>query len=290
MSRLFFGVAALSAALLPSSARAQVFDRYLNPILAKAPGADGVKEIKQLTPSLISNNDHVLPDTQGAMIVVKTNESRFSKLMVQAARQKVGDKSMPILIIERFVTFREGTDRAVQAKGENVHLFEGFHFSLDMGQVVPPALGGDLRLVVDGRKVYAEPLNKARLFLVTKPLPGTEPKKAATVAVGETFEARYFNGTYKLYDDGRRSGTLTLKVAEDGDVSGDYFSDKDGQKYEVFGKIGTSKHVIQFTIKFPQTRQVFQGWLFTGNAKALTGSSRLQDREAGFYAIRQENE
>src|SRR5262249_6371324 len=134
------------------------------------------------------------------------------------------------------------------------------------------------------------PVGKAKIYLVTKPLPGTEPKKADKVVIGETFEPRYFNGTYKFYDDGRRSGKLVLKVLANGEVTGDYFSDKDGQKYEVFGKVGVPKHSIQFTIKFPRTEQVFQGWLFTGDGKALTGSARMQDRETGFYALRMEQE
>jgi hypothetical protein len=54
----------------------------------------------------------------------------------------------------------------------------------------------------------------------------------------------------------------------------------------VTGKIGTVKHSVRFTVKFPRAEQVFQAWLFTGDGKALAGFSRLQDREAGFYALR----
>jgi hypothetical protein len=291
MHRGIVGVVAfLSLLARPASLHADAFDRYINPVLARAATAAGVQELKQLTPSLVSTHDHVLPDSAGALLVVKTNDTRYGKLLVQTARQKIGDRTVPMLIIDRFVTFKEGEERAVQASGQNIHLFEGFHFSLDLGQVVPAQMGGDLRLVVDGRKVYVEPLGKAKMYLVTKPLPGTEPKKSAKVVIGETFEPRYFNGTYKLYDDGRRSGKLVLKVNDHGDVTGDYYSDKDGQKYEVFGKVGVPKHAIQFTIRFPRSEQVFQGWLFTGDGKALTGSSRLQDRETGFYAVRVEQE
>src|SRR5262249_42284365 len=101
---------------------------------------------------------------------------------------------------------------------------------------------------------------------------------------------RYFNGTYQLYDDGRRSGKLTLKVTESGEVTGAYYSDKDGRKYEVKGKVGSPAHSVQFTVKFPQTEQAFHGWLFTGNGKAMAGTSRLQEWEAGFYALRAEEE
>ncbi len=280
----------LGILILLSSAplvRADAFERYTNPILAKVPAAEGVKEPKQLTRALIADNDGVLKDNSGAFVMVQTNEGRFSKLLVRTARQKVdATSSVPIALLDRYVTYREGQERTVHASGQNVILFDGFHFSLDIGQVVPADLGGDLHFVAQEGKIYLEPLGKAKLYLVTKPLPEAAPKKTSKLVIGETFDTRYFNGTYKLSDDGRRSGKLTLQVDDEGEVTGAYYSDKDGQKYEVKGRIGTPKHAIQFTIKFPRTQQVFQGWLFTGDAKAITGSSRLQDREAGFYALR----
>src|SRR6516164_5520535 len=79
---------------------ADAFDRYTNPVLAKAPGAEGVQELKQLTPEVIADHDHVLPDAAGALVIVKTNEGRYGKLLVQAARQKTKDKAVPILLID----------------------------------------------------------------------------------------------------------------------------------------------------------------------------------------------
>jgi hypothetical protein len=101
----------------------------------------------------------------------------------------------------------------------------------------------------------------------------------------------YFNGAYKLYDDGRRSGTMHLKVADNGVVTGHFFSDKDGQKYDVDGKINKdAKNMIEFLITYPRTSQSFTGYLFTGDGKALTGYSRIENRETGFYATRIEDE
>ena len=283
------GVLVLLACLRPL--RADAFDRYTNPVLAKAPTAAGVREVKQLTPALIADHEGVLRGLEGALVVVQTNEGRYSKLLVQAARQKVaGGAPNPVLLIDCYVTYKEGQERAAEASGQNVRLFHGFRFSLDIGQVVPESLGGDLRFVAADGQVYAEPVGEARFYLVTKPLPEAEPKKGDRPAVGGPFDVRFFNGTYKLHDDGRRSGTLTLQVADNGDVTGAYYSDKDGRKYEVEGKVGTPKNSIRFTIKFPRTLQDFHGWLFTGDAKALTGSSRLQDRETGFYALRVEEQ
>jgi hypothetical protein len=280
---------AFAALSLPVAVRADVFDYYTNPVLNKVPGADGAKEVKELPQRLLTQHDRVLTNVPGAFLVVKTNQGRNAKLLVHAARQRIDEeRSMPILLIERYVTFREGEERTIEASGKELSLFPGFRLSLDLGQVVPAELGGDLRLVVEGDKVFVQPLGKAKLYLVTKALPDIVPRKGAKLVVGDTFEPRYFNGTYKLYDDGRRSGTLNLKVEEDGSVSGTYYSDKDGRKYEVHGKIGMPRHSIQFTIKFPRSEQTFQGFLFTGDGQVMTGSSRLADREAGFYARRVE--
>lgn len=266
---------------------AEVFDYYVNPVLARAIEAKETKEVKQLTPALILANDRVLPHTTAAFLVVKTNSGRQAKLLVQVARQKIdAERSVPILLIDRYVTYKEGEERTVQAEGKGLHLFPGFRFSLDLGQVVPEELGGDLRFVVKDGKAYTEPVGKARLYLITRALPDAMPKKGAKFVAGETFEPRWFNGTYHLVSDGRRSGKLTLTVAEDGSVSGSYYSDKDGAKYPVRGEIGSPKHTIQFTVKFPRSEEIFQGWLFTGDGQAIAGKSRLQEREAGFYAKR----
>lgn len=280
----------LVLSMLPSAGwAADAFDHYTNPVLSRVIEDKGTKDIKQLTPSAIVENDRVLPRAAAAFIVVKTNAGRYAKLLVQVARQRIdAERSMPMLLIDRYVTYKEGEERTVHAHGENLSLYPGFRLSLDLGQVVPEELGGDLRFVVEKGKSYTEPLGKARLYLVTKALTDAAPKKGAKFVMGETFEPRYFDGTYQLYDDGRRSGRLTLKVAEDGSVEGTYYSDKDGAKYEVFGKVGVPRHSIQFKIKFPRSVQTFQGWLFTGDGQVLTGSSRLQERETGFYAKRVE--
>ncbi len=267
-----------------------VFDHYVNPTLVKTLDTDLVKEIKQLTPAMIAENDQVLPGITGTVLIVKTNETRNCKLLVHNARQKVfgTDKALPMLLIERFATYREDQERTVLASGKNLALFPSFRVNLDLGQVVPEELGGDLRFVVADGKAHVEPIGKAKLYLAVKPLPDATPKKAGKVVVGEKFEIKYFNGSYKLHDDGRRSGTLKLEVEDDGLVRGSYFSDKDGTKYEVAGRVGMPNHTIMFTIKLPRTEQEFRGMLFTGDAKVLAGTSRILDREASFYATRME--
>ncbi|MFO0846647.1 MAG: hypothetical protein U0797_30480 [Gemmataceae bacterium] len=271
-----------------SSARGDVFDHYNNPALARLTEGKNARELKRLTPSDVVEHDRVLPGHTSAFLVVRTNGGRLAKLLVQAGKQKIdAERAVPILSIERFVTFKEGEVQTRLATGANQSLYAGFRFSLDLGQVVPEALGGDLRFVVEGDKVYAEPVGKARLYVVTQHDPSTAPRKGGKFVMGSRFSADYFNGTFRLHDDGRRSGKLVLKVDEERRVSGAYYSDKDGQRYEVTGKVGSPPHAVEFTVKLPRTEQTFRGMLFTGDGRAIAGTSKLADRESAFYATRE---
>jgi hypothetical protein len=276
--------------LLAATAHGDVFDHYVNPTLAKLAGSKDAAEVKRLTSAMVLAHDRVLPGTPSAFLIVRTNGDRYAKLLLQTGRQRLpGGKTVPILSIEQFVTYKEGEERAVVASGKNQSLYDGFRFSLDLGQVVPEAVGGDVRFVVEGDKAYAEPVGKAKLYLVTRHDPALEPKTPGKLVMGRKFEARYFAGTFRLHDDGRRSGKLILSVDDDKRVTGSYYSDKDGAKYEVNGKIALAPpHAIEFTIKFPRVEQTFKGMLFTGDGKAMAGTSRLAEREAAFYATREE--
>ena len=280
----------LCLALSATGARADPFDLYLNKDLERLVEGKNVKEIKELTPTMIVENDRVLAKTISAFVVVRTNGGRYAKLLVQAAKQKIdAENAVPILSIERYVTYKEGEEQTILVSGKNQSLYHGFRFSLDLGQVVPKAVGGDLKFVVDGDKIHTEGVGKAKMYLVTKHDPSVEPKMASKFVMGEKFEPKYFAGTFRMNDDGRRAGKLVLKVDEDNKtVIGSYYSAKDGQKYDVTGKIGTPTHSIEFTVKFPRTEQVFKGMLFTGTGKAIAGTSRMVDREAAFYATREE--
>jgi hypothetical protein len=288
MPRLMLGL--ILTLLIPLAARADVFDRCTNSLLARAPEAEGVKEIKRLTPDLVAQHGRLVPGTGSAFLVVKTSTGLNSKLLVQMARQRTPQGSVPMALVERFVTYKSGEEQALQASGQNVHLYGGFLYKLEIGQVVVPDVGGDVRFVVDGDHGYLEPVGQAKLYLLTKNLPGSEVKKSAKPAIGETFEPTFFNGSYKLIDDGRRVAKLTLKVDADGAVSGEYISEQSGRSYEVTGKVGNPKHAIQFSVRFPQSEQHFNGWMFTRDGKALCGFTKLQEKEFGFYALRLEEE
>ncbi len=84
-----FGVTLLLGLPLAGSVgAAEVFDYYVNPVLARAVEAKETKEIKQLTRAMIDENDRVLPRATAAFLVVKTNGGRYAKLLVQSARRR----------------------------------------------------------------------------------------------------------------------------------------------------------------------------------------------------------
>lgn len=279
---------------IPTLGWADTFDYYTNTVLTDAVRNDQLQSIDVLTPELIAEHFSVLPDASGAFVVVQTNDRRFAKLLIRSARVKVSDDQLvALLLVERFTTYREATERAVHADNDNLHLYAGFRLNLDHGQIVPEDLGGDVMVVAEEGaplNLSLKPVGEAKMYLLTEALPNVIPKNPRQPTVGAEFSPTYFTGTYQLHDDGRRSGELQLEATEEGDVTGSFYSDKDGQKYEVAGKVGTPRHTIRFTIKFPRTVQTFDGFLFTGDAAALTGSSTLEGRVAGFYAVRMTDE
>jgi hypothetical protein len=286
-------LSALACLVAVTAARGEQFDYYTYPVLTKAVAGGAAKEVPELTSDQISDLTGVLPDSPSAFLVVVTNEKRYARLLVQPARQKVGaDKQAPLLLVDKFTTFSGKSERAVQAAGQALHLYPGLRLNLDIGQVVPEAVPADLVCVASDKKpntFTVKPAGAAKLYTVPAPIPGVVPKKAPKLVVGETFETRFMAGKYKLYDDGRRSGVLKLEVKEDGEIAGVFTSDKEGREYEVQGKAGTPRHAITFTLKFPATTQTFTGFMFTGDGRVIAGTSKMQDREAAFYAERVED-
>ena len=131
-------------------------------------------------------------------------------------------------------------------------------------------------------------MKDAKLFLVTKAIPGLTPKKSPKLVVGETFEIRFFASRVQAARRRPADRRHEARSEQAGDITGTYTSDKDGKEYPVEGKAGTPRHAVSFTIKFPATMQTFTGYMFTGDGKAIAGTTKIQEREAGFYAERME--
>src|SRR5262245_15322942 len=118
---------AVTALALAPAARGDAFDHYLNAHLAKLADGKYVQEVKQLTPVMVVDHDRVLPRVPSAFLVVRTNGGRWAKLLVQAGKQKIdAERAVPILSIERYVTYKEGEEQAIVASGKGQSLYAGF--------------------------------------------------------------------------------------------------------------------------------------------------------------------
>lgn len=263
------------------------FDAYTRPGLASLAKSDAVLPRKLVSTGDLAEHDRVIPSVTAGFLVVKTNGGRFTKLQVVPGRQKVdSEKHLPVLIVDRFVTFKDGEERAVASSGTGLTLYPGFKLNLDLGQIVPGDLPGDLVVRAESGRVVVETVGKAEMWQAVKTLPDPQPNRPGRPTPGNKFQVEHWTGTYILQDDGRRSGTLEIKVDAQGEVNGSYYSAKDGSKYEVRGRTGPAPHAIQFGIRFPRTEQIYQGFLFTGDLAAMAGTSKFGDRETAFYAIR----
>lgn len=275
--------------LLNGFIHADTFDRYTNSVLSKAVESPQVIAIEKLLPAQVVKHNTLFQETGGALLIVKTNQGHFAKVLVQFARQRNQQETVPMALLERATSYKLGQERAIQAFSATVHLYDGFQYSFDLGQVVPTAIGGDVCYRHTPEGGYLEAVGKARMFLVTKHPPGVEEQKTARKsAAGTAFESASMAGRYKLYDDGRRMAQLDLSIGEDGTVSGSYTSEQSGREYEITGKVHpTVKHQLSFTVKFPNTTQEFTGFAFTKQADVICGTTRMQGQEFGFYALRE---
>ncbi len=288
-SRLGVGLLLLAGALFGSHTYAQEpFDRLTRPLLMKWAPSQNFTPIKdEVSAKQIATAEGLFKDHAGTLLLVRSSQGRWARLLIQPARQKLdNDKSVPILLLEKFATCMDGEERALVKSGKEVRLFDGFRFSLDLGQVVPADLPADFVVAADGAALKIRKEKDASIWLPIKEITAPKPVKAPAIDTSKPFGPHWFTGHFQLYDDGRRSGRLEIEADKDGNLSGALFSDKDNKRYELFGKVGSPNHTAQFTVRFPRTEQYFQATLFTGDGSALTGTSRFGERETGFYAKR----
>ncbi len=263
------------------------FDLLPRPELAKLSVSESFEPVDELSIKQLTEADGRLAGISGTLLIAKTNQGRWARILISQARQKIdAEKSVPILLMDRFATCMDGEDRALVQSGKDVRLFAGFRFSLDLGQVVPPEMPADFEIASDGNQLKIKKQKGASLWIVKKEIALVKPVKPSAIDPTKPFGAHWFTGHYRLFDDGRRMGRLEIESDKEGNLSGALFSDKDNKRYELFGKVAMPNHTAQFTVRFPRSEQFFQAWLFTGDGSALAGTTRFGERETGFYAIR----
>jgi hypothetical protein len=274
---------------LPLVAAADDFDLYTGSVLAKAPSSDLAKPVEKLSYNEILRAAPVLHESSGCFVVVRTDDGNWSKLVLRAAIRKQGDAEQPIIVLERFLSLRPGTDAGRLAAGKDVYLFDKFRFNLDIGQVVPSGNGEDLVFHKQEGGGSLEATEKSKMYVLRGPLVSRPAGDGAGPSRGPVVPEDVA-GQYRLVADGKWSGRLTINVSKSGEIFGSYVSDQSGGDYPVTGFVARPPHHVKFSIKLPAAEQEFDGRFWTRGKNAMAGTVTLTGLEFGFVAIREGTE
>jgi len=274
----FFGLVA------PRDAQAlDAFDRHTSVWLRSA--VKDAMPMVEATQKQIEDLKRLDANTENPCVIIRTNGGNLAKALVSWGLRRTKDKVVPVLLLERYVTYTNGRNDTTSAAGANVMLFPGFAFNFDIGQVVPLDGGADL--------VYTEakslkPVDKAELFglsgsIVPKAVAGQFDPNANQGVVPEDFA-----GSWKLNTDGRWQADLQLAVDDEGTVTGKYVSADTKSSYPVDGKITkTVPHRVKFMIDFGNSKQEYEAFLWTKDKSTLAGSTQIDTQRFGFVANRE---
>jgi hypothetical protein len=272
---------------------ADEFGRIVGPPLFDVPHSTDTHGVTRLSDREIESLPEVVRGERSALVIATTDQGNLAKLLVSSGlrQQNPGDEKpvvVPVLNLDRYETLDRGDRVTRKARGRDIILFDGFELDLDTGQVVPPGFGGDIGFSSGGKDGPAlRASNKNMLYPITRPL-AIAAASAARPSSGPAVLPGDFNGRYTLVSNGQTSGALELSVDREGTVSGQFRSDRNGAIYPVSGKIAADlPRRIEFEIKFPRTRQVFDGLLWTEEKNALAGTVAILEHPYSFVAVRE---
>lgn len=271
----------LTLAAATSVRAADVFDRHTADVLHEA-AAKG-KPLGELSLDAAGMLKTLSPRLSSPCVIVKTNEGNWVKALVGWGFRKGPDKPIPVLLIERYVTYRSDRANSTTANGKDVMLFAGFAFDFDIGQVVPAEFGGDVQLDAKG---LLKPIGKAEIYgMDGSQLPPSDDE-IPDPSDHEGVLPRDFSGTWALNVDGRWKGELELLLDDAGKATGTYRSDESKSAYEVSGRISGAPHRLRLQLHLDNATQTFDAYLWTSDKSAMAGTTTLAERTFGFYAAR----
>lgn len=217
-------------------------------------------------------------------IVVQTDEDNWGKALVTWGLRKTADGPIPIMMIERFVTYRGDRENLTRASGKEIMLFPGFGFDFDIGQVVPIGKGDDIQCAAKGTIKASK---KSTFWLLdSSALPEPDDKRPARTT-GVVIPSD-FAGKWHVHVDGRWAGRLELQ-SEGRKVFGRFVSDDTKSIYEAQGKVAALPHNLKFNVELANANQSFDAFMWTKSKSAMAGIVTMSNRKLGFYAIRIED-
>ncbi len=217
-------------------------------------------------------------------ILIRTDEGNWTKAVVSWGFRRGGEGLIPVLLIERYVTYRKDSFSTAVASGKDVMLFTGFHFNFDIGQVVPDGQGGDLTFTSDKR---IEPLDTARLWGLDGSLVAETAPARPDPGDREGVFPTDFAGAWIVDVDGRWKGLWNIEVADNGRITGTFTSADTQSTYDLSGRVAAPPHHARLTVAFDNAEMRIDAYLWTKDKSALAGHCSLAGQEFGFFAVRQ---
>lgn len=216
--------------------------------------------------------------------IFKTDQGNWTKALVTWGLRKTVDGPVPVLIVERYVTYDATRGGATTATGRDVMLFAGFAYDFDIGQVVPPGIGQDIAFTEERTLRTADGI---QMFAVSGP-PAVEESTSAAPNPNdhEGILPRDFSGVWKLDADGRWRGTFEFEVDDEGNVGGKYLSDETQSTYNIVGRVDRGGNRLVFEVELPNAPQSYEAYLWTTDKSAMAGITTLSERRFGFHAVR----
>jgi len=263
---------------------ADVFERHPATLVKRL--AEEGEGVKQLTMNDAAKLKPLAPTIGSPCLMARTDEGGYAKLLVAwgLKKGKGSDKPTPVLLIERYVTYRGDRLDLTSASGKDVMLFPGFGFNLDIGQVVPDGQGADILFTVDGDLV---PADNAKLVVINgSQLPAADKTTRRDPNDHEGVLPEDFTGVWKLNADGRWLGELDLKLTENGKATGTFTSEESKNSYDVTGQTGSTPHNLKLEVFLANTQLSVDGYLWTKDKSQLAGTVTMTGRKFGFVATR----
>ncbi len=263
---------------------ADVFERHRSEALRKV--VETAPELDSLSLEQAIMLKSLSPTITSPCVVVRTNDGNLAKAQLAwGFRKGPGGEAIPVLLIERYVTYRSDREDVAAAAGQDIMLFAGFALNLDIGQIVPEGQGGDITLTP---KSILKPLDSARLY----GLDGSQLAEEVDDPAGDPRDhegvlPRDFAGKWTVSVDGRWRGEWDLKVVDRGRIQGKYVSEDSRSSYDLTGRIAALPHNLKLDLHLDNATQSFDAFLWTKDKSTMAGTTILSGRKFGFHAVRQ---
>ncbi|QGJ70652.1 Hypothetical protein PBC10988_23500 [Planctomycetales bacterium 10988] len=265
------------------------FDRHDEHMLKQR--IETIEAVPSMTSGQSASLQPLGPEIHSPCLVVKTNSGNLAKILVSwGFRKDAAGKPIPVLMIDRFITYdREVANRTV-ANGKNIMLFPDFTFNLDLGQVVPNGQGADLTFTSD-RKLAS--IQQAKIFPIDGPAEDDQEYRNVfheNRGIQEGVEPEDFTGIWRVNGDGRWKGSWEIIAQPNGRISGKYYADETESIFPITGKVSGSPHHISLEIELTVATQQIEAYLLTKDKDKMAGTISILGQTFGIYAERESRE